>query len=323
MLKRTLLGLIAIMAMPAIVAQEVDLKIKAEGFGAKPKFKIYIDSDLVELKTNETYIVDQSVNIDKVARGRVILNSGKYGEFWLEPGNVEVTIKKSGFPKSIEVIGSETDNIYKSLKFGKNQAAVEKLIIEKPNHLATLNYIAQYYNRHSYDFLKSLYDKYPLETQQNLTDVKSFLKTAKLEKVKVGSKIFDFEASTQDGTTYNTNDLRGKYLLLDFASTGCAPCWEGYPSMIETMSNYPDVAVLTFNQDNAKEGWNNMAKRFQIELDWPVLWDAENKKDIFKLYEIEGWPIYFLISPEGVVLERWFGAGKSKLKGALKKHITD
>ncbi|OEK06345.1 TlpA family protein disulfide reductase [Roseivirga misakiensis] len=299
----------------------VNLTIKKEGFGKKNKFTIYLDDERLTPDSEGKIIYEGSREIDKVIRGRVIMPNGRYGDFWLEPGDMDVTIKKSGFPKTMEVIGSETDALYKYFKYTKDITQVEKRILEDPEHVASLNYLAGYYKRHSNEFLSKLIDGYSEETQQKLSWITAYVKTSDMKKVAKGTQLYHFTAKTQSGETINTKDFAGKYLLLDFASTGCGPCWQGYPEMIKTVSKYEDLQVLTFNEDNQKETWNKFAKARNLDIKWPVLWDSEEKFEIFEMYEIEGWPSFFLISPEGKVLEEWFGAGKTKLKNALKKHL--
>ena len=78
---------------------------------------------------------------------------------------------------------------------------------------------------------------------------------------------------------------------------------------------------MTYNQDFSIKGWEKQAERLNINIEWPVLWESENKAEVFSKYGVDGWPYFFLISPEGKVLEAWFGSRKGRLVSALKKHI--
>jgi glutathione peroxidase-family protein len=139
--------------------------------------------------------------------------------------------------------------------------------------------------------------------------------------VKVDSEIYDFTGQDKDGNSFNTKDYRGKYLLLDFAATGCGPCWSGYPELVTETSKYDNLEVLTFNQDDAIETWQSIADQRDIQLDWPVLWTGETKKEVFEIYNIQGWPNFFLISPEGKVLHNWMGSGGEQLQSTLSKFV--
>jgi hypothetical protein len=56
-------------------------------------------------------------------------------------------------------------------------------------------------------------------------------------------------------------------------------------------------------------------------LPWPVLWKGDNKLEIFERYNVEGWPLHFLISPEGKVIDTWYGSGGNRLAKKLGKQI--
>ena len=149
----------------------------------------------------------------------------------------------------------------------------------------------------------------------------SSAKIDKKTKVRENDMIFDFTAKDASGKAFSTRDFRGEYLLLDFAATGCGPCWQGYPDMIDIVKEYPNLKVMTYNQDFAKAGWQKQAERLNINIKWPVLWEGEDKAEVFSKYGIDGWPYFFLISPEGKVVEKWLGSNKGRLVSALKKHL--
>jgi hypothetical protein len=90
--------------------------------------------------------------------------------------------------------------------------------------------------------------------------------------------------------------------------------------MAETLVEYKNLQVLTFNEDYNFKGWQNLADKRNIKLPWPVLWEAENKQEILTSYGINVLPTYLLISPEGIILERWQGGKDEKIEKKLEKH---
>jgi peroxiredoxin len=139
-----------------------------------------------------------------------------------------------------------------------------------------------------------------------------------------GSNAIDFNGRSMDGKDFKLSDLKGKYVLLDFTATGCAPCWKSYPHLTEAQKKFKDnLQVVTFHiLDTAKAMWNKRAATDKIEVNWIQLWDVKDKEKVTKQYKVDGMPIYYLIDPEGIVLNAWFGYTRKKLDRELNKYLV-
>ena len=277
----------------------------------------------VEINEQGELLFEKDMEIKEPVYGMVLNKSSMYSGFWLEPGNGEVVIKKKGFPGSTKVPGSSSHEVYQSLKFPKdNEAFIQAFMENKENPIALDVFNSTFkFKKFEQKELQDMVDAVAQKDRYAVSNVDAYLKTYGLEKVKVGSQIVDFKGEDQNGNSFNTEKYRGKYLLLDFAATGCGPCWAGYPDMVEQASKYENLQVLTYNEDSAIDAWNKLAKDRDIDLPWPVLWKGEDKLQVFERYNVEGWPLHFIISPEGKVLETWFGSGGNTLANNLKKHV--
>lgn len=297
--------------------------VQQEGFGKKHELRVMIDNLWVEINEQGELLFEKGMEINEPIYGMILNKSSMYTGFWLEPGNGKVIVKKKGFPGSTEVPGSSSHKVYQSLKFPKdNKAFIEAFMENKENPIAldVLNSTFKF-KKFEQKELQDMYNAVAQKDRDAVSNVDAYLKTYGLEKVKIGSQIVDFMGQDQNGNSFDTKGYRGKYLLLDFAATGCGPCWAGYPDMVEQTSKYENLQVLTYNEDSAIDAWNKLAKDRDIELPWPVLWKGEDKLQVFERYNVEGWPLHFIISPEGEVLETWFGSGGTKLANNLKKHV--
>lgn len=307
-------------------SQTAKVTIKQEGFGEQHNLKVSISGNYVEVNPSGELIFSSDIDLTKPVYGMVISKSGMYSGFYVEQGATEVIVKKKGFPSSLEVAGSKSHAIYSSISHAKSDTDFLQNALANIESPIALNIFNQKFKftKLKPEELRKVYDLATPENQRKyLDDLNAFLQTYDMEKAEVGGQIIDFEAQDQYGKSYSTEQFRGKYLLLDFAATSCAPCWTGYPDMLKQTSKYKNLQVITYNEDGAIDKWNNIAKNRKIDLPWPVLWKGENKLEVFDLYQVEGWPFHYLISPEGEILDSWLGSGGNTLETKLSKHIKE
>lgn len=118
----------------------------------------------------------------------------------------------------------------------------------------------------------------------------------------IGYAPISFKALTYSNDSINfPSDFKGKYVLLDFWSTGCAPCVQ------EIKENYIEV----YERDGGKNfEIIGVADNLTTELEtfivknnikWTIVPDKENKL-ILKKYNIYKYPTLFLINPEGKII---------------------
>ena len=299
------------------------LEIYQEGFNKKTTLRLMFNGELVNLQTKDELIFSQELKITEPVYGQIILKSGKYTGFYIEPGATKVIVKKRGYPSSLEVPNSESHKIYHAVHHAKNGKAFMSAVLEYQDHPIAQEQLNTgfKFNKLSIDQLNSLYQQLKPENKAKVPLLTAFINTYEKEKIAPGAQMYDFVGEDRNGNIFSTKDYRGEYLLIDFANTGCGPCWAGYPDMIEVTSKYNNLQVLTYNEDFEIEGWQTLARKRGLRLEWPVLWYGKDKAEVFELYNVEGWPLMFLIGPDGIVLDAWYGSTREQLTDALEKHI--
>ena len=105
----------------------------------------------------------------------------------------------------------------------------------------------------------------------------------------------------------SNNDLKGKYILLEFTATWCAHCIEAAKMMNRLEDQFGDsenVALLSiFSSDiDRKEGIQKFAEKFNLKS--TILYSAS---DVGKLYQVYSYPNFIIISPEGKVFMNFPG----------------
>jgi peroxiredoxin len=143
----------------------------------------------------------------------------------------------------------------------------------------------------------------------------------KIVELKVGDKIYDFEAYDATGKTHKLSSYTGKYILLDFSSVHCGPCVASADELRMLTKKYKNkLNVITFSADK-KDEWIKGIKDEKVT--WVSLNDGTGLrgKTMFK-YNAPGFPGFYIISPQGVIVETWVGYENLKTgKGDLENHL--
>ncbi len=130
--------------------------------------------------------------------------------------------------------------------------------------------------------------------------------------MRVGDMVPNLELKDTLGNSHHLQELRGKYLLLDFWSSGCGPCIMSFPELKELSEQMADsLEVISISQDGEKH-WKKASAKYNIT--WHNWNDLQKDNGIFARFGVQGIPDYFLVSPEGKVIANKGGYGKGVLK---------
>ena len=137
--------------------------------------------------------------------------------------------------------------------------------------------------------------------------------------VKVGEDMEDADLYDLEGGLHHLSELKGKYLLLDFWSSGCGPCIMALPEMGELQEKYADkLTVVSLSSDTEKR-WKEASA--QHKMTWTNWSDKKQTGGLYAKYGVSGIPHYVLISPEGKIVDTWSGYGKGNLLMKLRPYM--
>ena len=207
---------------------------------------------------------------------------------------------------------------------GSFAALQEKL---RESYDKNAEYLREYYDSHpqSYIRLYSLGNSIPGD-EQGINNLEKQLKemdtvmqssfTAKqilssIEEKRKGMAIgpgriaIDFVQPDIDGNSVKLSDYKGKYVLLDFWASWCAPCRAENPNVLKAYNKYhkKGLEVLSVSLDTDREAWLKAVK--QDGLPWKQVSELKGFKSEAALkYVILSIPTTFLINPEGIIVAK-------------------
>lgn len=137
---------------------------------------------------------------------------------------------------------------------------------------------------------------------------KSFRNAVLARFLKVGSEAPDAELSLPDGKKTTLNDLRGKYVLLDFWASWCGPCRREIPNVIrlyeETLPQKEKFVIVSFSLDNKEKAWKDAIGQWAMDKEgWIHASDLMGwQSSVAKLFGVTAIPKTVLIDPEGKIV---------------------
>ena len=115
----------------------------------------------------------------------------------------------------------------------------------------------------------------------------------------------DFALTTLDGAAVRLSDLRGRWVLVNFWATWCAPCRDEMPYLDRLAADHADhLSVLAVNMRESEATVRAFAE--ELDLNLPILLAPDDATLL--AYYVRGLPISVLIDPAGNVAHRIIGA---------------
>ena len=168
--------------------------------------------------------------------------------------------------------------------------------------------------------LKALYNTLPDEVKQSEEGKSIYHFLYPVKGIEVGDDMADATLYDVDGGTHTFSELAGRYILLDFWSTGCGWCIKAFPELNEIARAYAGRLEVVSLSVDTKQEWTEYVRKNALEgHQWNEL--APQFTGLAAQYKVNSYPYYVLINPEGKVIATWKGYGEGYLWKNVKMYL--
>ena len=123
----------------------------------------------------------------------------------------------------------------------------------------------------------------------------------------IGQQYTDLEMADPDGKMHKISEFvgEGKYVLVDFWASWCAPCRAEMPNVLEAYNKYhtKGFEVIGVSFDQKKEAWVKAVNK--LNMPWLQLSDQKGfSSAAASVYMIDEVPDNIFIDPQGKIIDR-------------------
>ena len=198
--------------------------------------------------------------------------------------------------------------------FDANKRKTMEFIRNNPDSYIAVMELAEHYIWFDENETEDIYSRFPANLKGNSYGRIIAQRLERSRDFRIGMPAKNFEKKDMNGKTVSLEKLRGKYVLLDFWGSWCAPCRASHPHLKELYEKYKkQVVFINVAQENVKDLnearklWKTAVK--EDGLTWTQILNNEGREtcDMIRLFNIYSFPTKVLIDPNGIVVARMVG----------------
>ncbi|MBE9601581.1 TlpA disulfide reductase family protein [Pedobacter sp. MC2016-24] len=270
----------------------------------------------------------------------VLSTTMKYA-FYAEPGNMTLTgsVRSKETFRDIKISGSRTQHEYekynalvavkykeyldlneqiKRLPLAKRAGLESKLelarleysliipetfIKSNPNSYLSADLLFDLSSKSKGEMISELYKLLGAKVKESYAGKQVLRYLGAIKNAALGESVSDFELKDEEGNSIRFSDFKGKYVLIDFWASWCAPCRAENPNLLRAYDKYKNsnFTVVGISVDKDKSKWGKAIK--EDGMPWIQLIDERKENGgIIDHYGIKTIPASFLVNPAGQII---------------------
>ena len=224
-----------------------------------------------------------------------------------EAASIREAVENEPDPEKQSVIGEQLVPY-----FSRMSDVIKNFIVNHPASVAAADNLLSMMATYPYEELKKVYESFTEEVKNSSSGKMIGKKLATLASIQPGQPAPEFETTDVNGKPLKLSDFRGKYVLLDFWASWCAPCRQANPHMKELYKKYHGKGlefIYIADNDTRQDQWKEAIKKDKLEEFHHVLCGLktvgadEESASIKTKYGVDFLPTKFLVDPEGKIVE--------------------
>lgn len=126
------------------------------------------------------------------------------------------------------------------------------------------------------------------------------------EKTRIGQPTPAFTQSTLSKGVFSTDSLLGKYAVIHFWGSWCAPCMSEIQKMRDFYALHNNkIEFVSIACNDNYNNWTSVIEKY--DMNWIHIFNDPTKIDLSLLYGITGFPTKFILDKNGKIIERFNG----------------
>ncbi|MFN0257288.1 redoxin domain-containing protein [Pedobacter ureilyticus] len=304
---------------------EATLRLKHDATPEVPGKRIKVDG-LAILLGNENITVTGKDSISKATIiGSTLTDESRKVDNFLRPIYAKYKVLEKEYSDAPEA--KKQDNSFVQ-ELEKRAKLVEKEIFD-----AKINYVKQ--NPDKYMAVMALNSTLApgfdaIEMEKVFLSIKPDLREtylgklaaariAAFKKTQEGVEAADFSQPDVEGKMVKLSDYRGKYVLIDFWASWCAPCRRENPNLVKAYEQYraKGFEILGVSLDKAADKAKWIKAIADDKLTWKQAGDMKGwENEAAVKYDVTAIPMNYLIDPSGKIIAKYLRGAEldAKLK---------